>query len=669
MKKFKTTFGILAILLLMLVNIGWSAGTTYYSQGNLAVNTLANWNTIRGGGGTSPANFTSSDIFVIQNGHAMTLAATYTWVVTGGTVIIESGGSWQNSSATTVTIPTFTIYGGGTYYHNTGTGTVPGGTKKFANSTNGGNGNGTIEIQSEGSAGIQGAVTWGNVVVNCATTTGSVGHAGAFATIEGSFTMNAYGTYEFRFTNAQTTTHNISGDLIINGGTLNLKSGAGALPVNIGGNLTITGGTLTQSNGTSNITFIGSNKTFTKSAGTLTNTLMNWAVGTGASLKLNNNFSVAASRTLTIDGLLYTQANNLTIDGSISIATPGSTKMIVLDDGTNLGTLNLKVANNQVYPFYVGDTRNGTNFTPAIVTFTAGTTSSSYLAMSMKAQKDVDNYSTTDYLTRSWTFTPTNLPSPSYTMELNYVDGDIQGTETNLWFGKYDGSSWTLLNQPDFNNNKFTSATTLTNFSKFTGGEKGPLPVLLSSFTSNIITRYVKLNWTTSSELNNSGFEIQKSVVSSQQSGDWSKIGYVTGNGTKTTPTNYTFEDKKLNAGKYNYRLKQIDFNGNFEYFNLAGEVEIGVPNKFDISQNYPNPFNPTTKIDFDLPYDSKVSIKLYDISGREVMTMVNEQKPAGYYTVQMNGYNLSSGMYFYQIIAEGNGQKFVSTKKLVLVK
>ncbi len=192
-----------------------------------------------------------------------------------------------------------------------------------------------------------------------------------------------------------------------------------------------------------------------------------------------------------------------------------------------------------------------------------------------------------------------------------------------------------------------------------------PLPVELFSFISNVISRDVKLNWTTASELNNAGFEILRSA----QNDNWVKVGYITGNGTKTTPTNYIFEDKKLNTGKYNYRLKQIDYNGNFEYHNLASIVEVGVPNKFALSQNYPNPFNPSTKIDFDLPYDSKVSMKLYDISGREVMTLINETKTAGYHTVLMKGNNLSSGMYFYRIIAEGNGQKYVSTKKAMLIK
>jgi hypothetical protein len=179
--------------------------------------------------------------------------------------------------------------------------------------------------------------------------------------------------------------------------------------------------------------------------------------------------------------------------------------------------------------------------------------------------------------------------------------------------------------------------------------------------------RNTNLKWVTASETNNAGFEILRSAQN--DNGSWTKVGYVTGSGTKTTPTTYNFTDMKLNTGKYKYRLKQIDNNGNFEYYNLSAVVEVGVPTKYDISQNYPNPFNPTTKIDFDLPFDSKVSLKLYDMSGRELLTIVNEQKPAGYYTAQVNAGNLSSGAYFYRIIAEGNGQKYISTKKAVLIK
>ena len=211
----------------------------------------------------------------------------------------------------------------------------------------------------------------------------------------------------------------------------------------------------------------------------------------------------------------------------------------------------------------------------------------------------------------------------------------------------------------------------VSSFSPFTIGSttfNSPLPVQLASFTANINERNVSLNWVTAKEQNNAGFEVQKSAVGSQNS-DWVKVGFVTGNGNKSTPTNYSFEDKKLSTGKYNYRLKQIDYNGNFEYFRLSSEIEIGVPKKFDISQNYPNPFNPVTKIDVDLPFDSKIMIKVYDISGREIKTLLNETKQAGYYTVDFNGSSMASGLYFYRIIAEGNGQKYVITKKMVLIK
>jgi len=191
------------------------------------------------------------------------------------------------------------------------------------------------------------------------------------------------------------------------------------------------------------------------------------------------------------------------------------------------------------------------------------------------------------------------------------------------------------------------------------------LPVELASFTSTVNRRDVTLNWTTATENNNSGFDIERSIVNDE----WSMVGNVSGNGTSTTPHNYTFDDRGLNSGKYNYRLKQIDFNGNFAYYNLSNEVIIGVPTKFDLSQNYPNPFNPSTKINYDLPFDSKVSIKLFDLSGREVANLVNEVKTAGYHTINFNASNLSSGVYFYKISAEGNENSFVSTKKMMLIK
>jgi len=192
-----------------------------------------------------------------------------------------------------------------------------------------------------------------------------------------------------------------------------------------------------------------------------------------------------------------------------------------------------------------------------------------------------------------------------------------------------------------------------------------PLPVECSSFTSNVSRNTVSLNWATTREINNQGFDIERKSV---EGTEWTKIGNVNGNGTTTETRSYSFSDRAA-TGNFNYRLKQIDFNGNFAYYNLGNEVVVGVPSQYAISQNYPNPFNPSTKIDYDIPFDGKVSVLLYDLSGRQVGNLVNDVKTAGYYTVNFNASNLASGMYFYRINAEGNGNNFVSTKKMVLIK
>jgi len=188
-----------------------------------------------------------------------------------------------------------------------------------------------------------------------------------------------------------------------------------------------------------------------------------------------------------------------------------------------------------------------------------------------------------------------------------------------------------------------------------------PLPVELASFTAITNNNQVILNWTTAVETNNSGFDVERSIVNSQ----WSKIGFISGNGTTNSPMSYSFVDRGLSHGKYNYRLKQIDYNGNFEYFNLSTEVEIGVPNNFYLSQNYPNPFNPGTVINYQLPSFSNVKLTVYDMSGKEVKSLVSGNQEAGYYSIKFNASELSSGIYFYTLKADN----FVETKKMTLVK
>ncbi|MEO6694575.1 MAG: T9SS type A sorting domain-containing protein [Ignavibacteria bacterium] len=192
--------------------------------------------------------------------------------------------------------------------------------------------------------------------------------------------------------------------------------------------------------------------------------------------------------------------------------------------------------------------------------------------------------------------------------------------------------------------------------------EWGALPVELTAFNASVNKHQVLLRWGTSSETNNSGFDIERKSAGSES---WTKLGFINGSGTTSTPMIFLYTDQNVQSGIYNYRLKQIDFNGNFEYYNLNNEVVVGTPKTFELSQNYPNPFNPSTTISFDLPADGHVSLKVFSTSGQEVETLVNENKTSGYYTVNFNASGLSSGVYYYRL--EANGLNKVM--KMVLVK
>jgi hypothetical protein len=201
----------------------------------------------------------------------------------------------------------------------------------------------------------------------------------------------------------------------------------------------------------------------------------------------------------------------------------------------------------------------------------------------------------------------------------------------------------------------------------FVNPSNGPLPVELAAFSASTVRNLVELSWTTNTETNNKGFDVERMQLKADGSeGQWNNAGYKEGNGTTQEQKSYTFTDRNLQSGKYKYRLKQTDYNGNFKYYDLNTDVIVGIPTKFDLSQNYPNPFNPSTKINVDLPKDTKVSLKIYDLSGREIAVLINnEQRPAGYYTVEFNGSSLASGIYFYRIITEQN----TAVKKMALVK
>ena len=191
--------------------------------------------------------------------------------------------------------------------------------------------------------------------------------------------------------------------------------------------------------------------------------------------------------------------------------------------------------------------------------------------------------------------------------------------------------------------------------------ESGVLPVELSSFTASIQNKAVVLNWATATEINNYGFEVERSFDKT----NWNKVAFKNGYGNSNSVKDYTFTDKDITKnGTYYYRLKQIDNNGDFEYSNIV-EVNVNIPVKFEVAQNYPNPFNPVTNISFNLPEASNVTLYIFNAIGQQIKTINAGYKEAGKHTIEFDGSSLNSGVYFYKVEAGNNSM----IRKMALIK
>ena len=187
------------------------------------------------------------------------------------------------------------------------------------------------------------------------------------------------------------------------------------------------------------------------------------------------------------------------------------------------------------------------------------------------------------------------------------------------------------------------------------------LPVELAFFTGKLIGTRVELRWRTETELNNYGFYIERTTENS----DWLVLGFVEGHGNSNSPKYYNFDDTDIRqSSNYYYRLKQIDNDGTFEYSDIV-TVTVGIPVLFALSQNYPNPFNPETRIDYTIPKQQNVSLRVYNMLGEMVQELLNEIKPPGSYSVTFDASNLPSGIYIYRIQTES----FAVNKKMTFLK
>jgi hypothetical protein len=206
--------------------------------------------------------------------------------------------------------------------------------------------------------------------------------------------------------------------------------------------------------------------------------------------------------------------------------------------------------------------------------------------------------------------------------------------------------------------------------------DTGPLPIQLVNIVAEVNDRVVRLQWRTASEINNYGFEVEREYlglktkvagrgfVNEGLETAWSKAGFVEGHGTTVEAKTYEFADQPSKLGSYGYRLKQIDLDGKFSY-SAKVDVEVGVPKVFTLYQNYPNPFNPMTTISYGLPTGVRVTLRIYNVLGQVVKTLVDEDEVPGAYGAQFDASSVASGVYFYRLRAGS----FIQTKKMLVLK
>ena len=264
----------------------------------------------------------------------------------------------------------------------------------------------------------------------------------------------------------------------------------------------------------------------------------------------------------------------------------------------------------------------------------------------------------------SWT--QQSIKSLNFHFVNDKIGWSVNGSSINYTVD--GGKIWTIQNS---NTNNFLWDISFVNmYSGWVVGDSGIIlhtqnsgtPVELMNFMAKLENNLVRLEWSTASEINNQGFFVERKK---QNESNWESLTFIKGKGTTTFINHYTYKDVPIHSAKYKYRLKQIDFDGTVK---LSNEIEIKfsqIPARFKLYKNYPNPFNPSTIIEYQIPQAAHVSLKIYDILGHVVSTLINEEKNAGSYKVQFDAKRFASGVYIYQLKA-GN---YISARKMILLK
>ena len=401
--------------------------------------------------------------------------------------------------------------------------------------------------------------------------------------------------------------------------------------------------------------------------------------GSGVFRSTNNGTSWSATSALT-DPYVYAltvSGTNLFAgtDGSdgVYLSTNNGTNWVAAGSGlTNTRIRALTISGTNLFTGTFGggvflSTNNGTSWTPS----SSGLTNTYVNAITVSgtnlfASTEGGIFLSTNNGT-TWAAASTGLTN-TYTHAIAFSATNLfAGTEDGVFFSTNNGTNWTQVSTGLTNTVIWAlavSGTYLFAGSNGNGVWRRPLdqiiPVELISFTASVTGNSVTLRWTTATELNNLGFEVQRST----ENKNWNTIVFVEGKGTTTSSQNYGCVDNLVSLGKYFYRLKQIDLDGGFSFSDVV-EVNVSVPTDFALEQNYPNPFNPTTTISFSIPSAGFTSLIVYDILGNEISILINDDLSAGSYEINFKADGLTSGVYLYTL----STQNFTSTKKMILTK
>jgi hypothetical protein len=385
---------------------------------------------------------------------------------------------------------------------------------------------------------------------------------------------------DLRFTATEPKTVTVNGTIRLTSGIINnLDSGKVSIVLSDGTTISRATGVIAQApvfEGGVNLRYTSSVQTVTPGAELPGDAakLKKLTIAAPMGISLGSDITVNESLELT-DGHLYLNNFNLIAGGSAGVSgSPSDTAMVVYNGS---GVMKKLFSAPSSFTFAVGDTANGNRYTPAALNFTSGTFSDASVEIELIAAKHPQNISTTDFISRYWRVIPDGISSFSCDVAFTYHPSDVSGTESNIYLGRWNGSTWTtLMSQADVDAHRLTG--TVTQFSEFTGGEKS-------------------------------------AISSVPQAG--------------------------------------------------------AIPREFTLFQNFPNPFNPATVINYELPQTSIVTLKVYDLLGKEIAAIVNGQQDAGRYSVSLNAvqYNMASGLYFYKIEAQGQTKRFVQVHKMMLVK